>query len=65
MMETCSTCKHWDINTNEYDSVGVCVLALQNDKVAHETESYEGLAMTSETLFTQWYFGCNQHEAKE
>lgn len=64
-MNICQTCKHWDINTNEYDDVGVCLLAMANDKKAHETESYEGMGMASETLFVQWWFGCNQHEPKE
>lgn len=61
---TCATCKHWDINTREYDDVGVCILALNNDATAKEKMSYEGMGMASETLFTQWFFGCNQHEPK-
>lgn len=62
--KNCLTCKHWEINTREYDDVGVCILALNNNATAKEKMSYEGMGMASETLFTQWYFGCNQHEQK-
>lgn len=62
--KNCLTCKHWEVNTQEYDDIGVCILALNNDATAKEKMSYEGMGMASETLFTQWFFGCNQHEPK-